>query len=101
MSTPFKMKGFSGFGNSPLEQNKKKKKTLSEMSDEEVQAAYDRNESKEQIAHMKGNVTKAFKPESADGTTWQETYQKFQDDKSTAQDSLNILSSEQFRRKSN
>ena len=45
MSTPFKMKGFSGFGNSPLKDKKKKKKTKrfgtgKEGRSEQIQETY-------------------------------------------------------------
>jgi hypothetical protein len=36
MSTPFKMKGFSGFGNSPLKQDKLSKKTIKKYEEKGI-----------------------------------------------------------------
>ena len=44
MAGPFKMSGFSGFVNSPLKDHKKDKdgKVIKHLSDEKVQAKYDK-----------------------------------------------------------
>ena len=83
MSTPFKMKGFSGFGNSPLKQDEKKKKTKEEMTDKEIQSAIDRNQGKADIAWLQSNRGKN---------------KKYVELEQTARDSVNIMREEQYFR---
>jgi hypothetical protein len=56
MSTPFKMKGFSGFVNSPMKQDEKKKKKTT-LTAAQKKAIYDQHE-KEMAEYFK--KSKAF-----------------------------------------
>ena len=80
MSTPFKMKGFSGFGNSPLTQKKAKKKAK-----KKVQTEFDVGGTEMEFADKQGNpippagssvsgdIQKIFTDRSGEGLTSSDT----------------------------
>ena len=79
MRTPFKMKGFSGFGNSPLKQDKKK--TKEEMTDKEIQETIARQDEKWEITEKLDIDPRII-----------------HDARKTATDSANVMNEELFRR---
>ena len=65
MSTPFKMKGFSGFGNSPMKQNEESMRTVGVIpkAKEYYQKVKDylQNLKKEKLKIKERNIAKAAK----------------------------------------
>ena len=76
MSTPFKMQGFSGFGNSPMTQKKAKKKVQTEfdVGDREVEFV---NTEGDVIApagsSVKGDIQKIYTDRSSDNLSSSDT----------------------------
>ena len=74
MSTPFKMKGFGGFGNSPLKQEKKKKEkkvqTKFDVGDREVEFTGEGDKSISPAGSMiSGDIQKIYTDRSKEGLT--------------------------------